>query len=111
MLYEYIYVTIAESYLLIFMGIYTIAHIFYTRILKPPLKLKEGVSYDLDFVLNDNSNILTEYAFHIMSFNMIALPIAALSMHTFLGIYWFIYNNFNNSFFQRYFIRLKEKQR
>ena len=79
MLYEYIYVTIAESYLLIFMGIYTIAHVFYTRILKPPLKLKEGVSYDLDFVLNDNSNILTEYAFHIMSFNMIALPIAALS--------------------------------
>ena len=79
MFYEYLYLTITESYLLMFIGIYTFSHVIYTRIIRPPLKLKEGVSYELDFALDEHNNMLTDYAFHIMFFNTIALPIAALS--------------------------------
>lgn len=90
MIYEYIYTSITESYLLMFIGIYTFLHVIYTRVIRPPLKLKEGVSYELDFALDDHSNMLTDYAFHIMFFNTIALPVAALS-----STYFWIYIGFS----------------
>ena len=80
MFYDKIVITLTESYILMFMCIYTITHIFHTRIIKPPIKLKEGVSYDLEFVFkNSEADIITGSAFFVMFFNIIALPITALS--------------------------------
>ena len=80
MFYDYIYTTITNSYLLIFISIYTFTHVFYTCVIKPPLKLKDGVSYDFHFVFkNSEDNFITENSYLVIIFNMIALPIAALS--------------------------------
>lgn len=76
---ENIYPTFTESYLLMFLAGFTIAHIVYTRILRPPLKLEENVSYDLESSLNYGHNFLTEYAFIVIVFNVFTLPITALT--------------------------------
>ena len=63
-----------------FLGLHTFAHIFYTRVIKRPLKLQEGVSYSLDYVhQNSEGNFITDSAFFIMLLCVLILPFSALS--------------------------------
>lgn len=68
------------------MVIYTTTHIFYTRLIKPPLKLKDGVSYDLEHTFkNGEDNVITEPAYLILPISMIVLPFVALSGEQYWG--------------------------
>ena len=78
MFFEHMVSTFSDSYLLSFMLIYTIMHLFHTFVIDPPpRKLKEG-----EFVygfLKEKKYGVTSIAFYVLLFNMIALPIASLS--------------------------------
>lgn len=80
MSYEILLKTFSESYLLTFLALHTFAHLFYTRVIKRPLKLEEGVSYSLDFVhSNSEGNFITDSAFFVMLLCVLILPFSALS--------------------------------
>ena len=72
MIQEYLYLTLLNSYLLIFMLLYTVAHVIYTRVINAPSKIT-------DVSLNEKTPFrFSVLAIYVMMFNMFALPIAAL---------------------------------
>ena len=76
MIQEYLYLTLLDSYLLMFMLLYTVAHVIYTRVLNAPRKVTDKV---IDVSLNDKTPFrFSGLAIYVMMFNMFALPIAAL---------------------------------
>ena len=86
MFYEYIYSTILDSVLLMFMCLFAPLHIFYANIMYRPLKFKEGEVYIFEFDSKTKGNIVTESAFFVLLINIIALPIGALT-----SIHYWIY--------------------
>lgn len=86
LIYQYVFTTISGSYLLMFTCFYTCIHIFHTRIIKRPRKLKEGVSYDIDYAFSRNEpDFITNSAFIVNIFSVVSLPIAALSSNHYWG--------------------------
>lgn len=78
-MFEYLYNTILESYLLSFLLLFTLLHVINTKVFKPLTKLKEGVSYDLEYALKRERSIFSEYTFPVLFFYAFASPINALS--------------------------------
>lgn len=79
MILDNLYQTFFDSYLLIFLFLFTLLHLLITKIIKPLTKLKEGVSYDLEYALNRERSIISEYTFFVLFFYVFAIPISALS--------------------------------